>query len=257
MYYKTEGIVLRETQYKDSDKIIDVLTRDFGKITLKARGVRKNSSDLKSACQLLAYSEFTYEERNGFHTVREAVCREMFQELHADIEAISLGFYFAQAAEVLAEEDSPDPALLSLLLNSLYGLAKLRKPQNQVKAAFELRAACIAGYEPDLSGCAVCGAAFPDRFNVNRGALQCSGCHHESLEGLRMPVSPGVLSAMRYLTSCEDKKLFSFQLGEDAMRELSGITETYFVTQLERSFSALDLYKSLFYSTIKTGEHHE
>ena len=49
MYYKTEGIVLRETQYRDSDKILNVLTRDYGKITLKARGVRKNTSPLKSA----------------------------------------------------------------------------------------------------------------------------------------------------------------------------------------------------------------
>lgn len=257
MFYQTEGIVLRETAYKDSDILLTVLTKDHGKVTLKARGVRKNTSPLKSACQLLAYSEFTYQEMRGQLIVKEAVCREMFPELRSDIEAVSLGFYFAQAAEVLSEEDYYDPALLSLLLNSLYALAKLKKPQAVVKAAFEWRLACMAGYAPDLGGCAICGKREPDRFNVNRGVLQCASCQHEEMDGLRLPVSPGTLTALRYLSSCEEKKIFSFSLGEEAMRELCGITETYLITQLERGFSTLELYKSLFYTNNYYGETYE
>ena len=257
MYYKTEGIVLRETPYRDADKILTVLTRDSGKITLKARGVRKNTSQLKSACQLLAYSEFLYQDYGGYFTVKEATCREMFEELSRDVEKISLAFYFAQVAEVLSEEDSPNPALLSLLLNSLYVLAKKDLPQLLVKTAFEWRMACLSGYEPDLGGCAVCGNETPDRFNVRGGVLQCRGCLQEDLPGLRMPIGPGALSALRYIVYCDEKKLFSFRLGDAALRELSGISETYLMTQLERSFSTLDLYKSLFHTNFSTGEHHE
>lgn len=257
MYYKTEGIVLRETQYKESDKILNVLTRDYGKITLKARGVRKNTSPLKSACQLLAFSEFTYQDYGGYFTIKEANCREMFSELRMDIEKISLGFYFAQAVETIAEQDVHDPSLLSLLLNSLYALAKLQKPQLLVKTAFEWRLACLAGYEPDLSGCAICGCETPDRFNVNRGVLQCVRCQQADLDGLRMPISPGSLAALRYIVYCEEKKLFSFRLGEENLKELSGLSETYLMTQLERSFSTLDLYKSLFYTNYSTGVNHE
>ena len=112
----------------------------------------------------------------------------------------------------------------------------------------------MAGYMPDLGGCAVCGKRNPDRFNVNRGVLQCVGCQHEELSGLRMPVSPGTLAALRYIASCDEKKIFSFQLGEDALRELSGIAEAYLMTQLERGFSTLELYKSLFYTNFTNGE---
>ena len=59
MYTKTLGLVLRETEYKDADKLLTVLTKDRGKLTFRARGVRSRSSRLKSGCQLLAYSEFT------------------------------------------------------------------------------------------------------------------------------------------------------------------------------------------------------
>ena len=40
MFYTTKGLILRETQYKDNDKLLDVLTGDMGRITVKARGVR-------------------------------------------------------------------------------------------------------------------------------------------------------------------------------------------------------------------------
>lgn len=248
MYFKTEGIVLRETQYRDADKLLNVLTRDYGKITLKARGVRKNSSPLKGACQLLAFSEFTYQDFRGYFTIKEAECREMFPELRTDIEKLSLGCYFAQATEAVSQEDDPNPAILSLLLNALYVLAKTEKPQVLVKTAFEWRLSCLSGYEPDLGGCALCGAETPDRFNVNCGVLQCAGCESESLRGLRMPIRPAALAALRYITGCDGKKLFSFRLGDEALAELSGISETYLMTQLERSFSTLDLYKSLFHT---------
>lgn len=253
MHYKTEGIVLRETEYRDSDKLLTVLTKDYGKITLKARGVRRNSSTLKGACQLLAYSEFTYQDYGGYFTVTEAECREMFQELRSDIERISLAFYFAQVADAVSEEDYPNPSILTLLLNSLYALARLQKPQTLVKTVFEWRMACMAGYTPDLSGCAVCGNGFPDRFDVSNGVLLCFGCAAPS-DGIRMPIRTASLAALRYLISCGEKKIFSFSLGSEACGELSSLSETYLMTQLERSFSTLELYKSLFYHPASNGE---
>ena len=65
MYLKTQGLVLRVTEYRDSDAILSVLTRGQGLMTFKARGVRSRRSQIKSACQLLAFSEFTVLERQG------------------------------------------------------------------------------------------------------------------------------------------------------------------------------------------------
>ena len=176
MYWKTEGVVLRETDYKEHDRLLTVLTRDHGPVTMKARGVRGRRSTLKAACQLLAYSEFTVSEQRGYLTITEAVTKEQFPALRQDIELLSLASYFAQVSETIAQEDCPNPELLSLLLNCLYALGPLHKPQPVVKAVFELRAICLAGYLPELSGCFVCGNPMPDRFDLVHGVLQCSGC---------------------------------------------------------------------------------
>lgn len=56
---------------------------------------------------------------------------------------------------------------------------------------------------------------------------------------------PGKLGCDAHITTCEAKRLFSFNLLPEALKELSDIAETYFLTQLERGFYTLDFYKSL------------
>lgn len=245
MYLTIRGLVLRVTNYNDSDALLTVLTHDHGKITVKARGLRRKNSPLSAPCQLLAYAEFTLFEYRGMFTINEATSMELFHNLRRDLQRLSLGTYFAQVSEVLSQEDMPNPELLSLVLNSLYALSKLNIRETKVKAVFELRCACIAGYMPDLSGCSKCGNVLPDMFNIISGQLECRRCTGTVSEGLRMPVSPGALEAMRYICNCSSKQLFSFQTGDQTMQELSQVTESYLSTQLERGFSTLDFYKTL------------
>jgi DNA repair protein RecO (recombination protein O) len=156
-----------------------------------------------------------------------------------------MGSYFAQVAEVLCQEDQPNPELLSLVLNSLYALSKLDVSELLLKAAFELRCACLAGYTPDLNGCSQCGNSLPDRFNVTTGQLECSSCRDNASDSIRMPITPGVLDSLRYICFCDPKLVFSFSASGSTIRTLSQITELYLTTQLERGFSALDFYKTI------------
>ncbi len=245
MYLKIQGLVLRVTAYNDTDSLITVLTENQGRLTLKARGIRRKNTPLAAPCQLLAYSEFVLFERNGMYSIKEANSIELFSSLRDDLAKLSLATYFGQAAEIVSQEDIANPELLSLVLNCLYALSKLELSCELVKAVFELRLACIAGYTPDLEGCCRCGDPFPDRFDVSRGHLECSGCRGVDSGGIRMPVTGGVLDAFRYICYCDPKRLFSFQTGAETIELLSQLSETYLSSQLERSFGALDFYKSV------------
>ena len=245
MYLTIQGIVLRVTEYNDRDALLTVLSRNQGKLTVKARGLRRKNSPLVAPCQLLAFGEFTLFEYRGQYTINEAHSLELFQNLRRDLTKLSLGTYFAQVAELISQEDLPNPELQSLLLNCLYALSKLNLPERQIKSVFELRAACLSGYTPDLFGCHVCGNQAPDRFDLSAGQLECYGCRAPGASGIRMPVNGDLLEAMRYICFCDPKKLFGFQLGPENMEKLSALTEAYLSTQLERGFSTLDFYKSL------------
>lgn len=106
MYLKTDGIVLRETEYKDNDKLLTILTRENGQVTAKARGVKSRTSKLRAGCQLLTFSEFTLLDYQGRYLVTEAVPKEMFPRLREDVELLSLASYFAQVTEAISQEDA-------------------------------------------------------------------------------------------------------------------------------------------------------
>lgn len=245
MYLTVQGLVVRVTEYKERDALLTLLTRDHGRLTVKVRGLRRRNNPHVAACQLLALSEFTLFEYKDSYLVNDVHVIELFQELRQDIRKLSLATYMAQVVSLISQEDAPSGELQPLVLNCLYGLSRLGISENKVKSVFELRCACLAGFMPDLYGCHACGKTTPDYFDISEGHLECFQCRSEIYGGIRMPVSEGMLNAMRYICGCDPKRLFSFAMNEEALASLSQVTEAFLITQLERGFSSLDFYKSL------------
>lgn len=248
MHMVTKGLILREVNYKESDKILTVLAEGQGKRTVKAQGCRRKNSPLAASAQLLVYSDMTLYDYQERWALKEAATLEEFRGLREDLEKLALGTYFAEAAEAVSEEGVETPGLLSLLLNSLYALDKLQKPLAVVKAAFEVKLCCLTGYEPLIDGCAVCGSENPERprLNLSEGVLHCEKCRGELEDtGISMPLDEGSLAAMRYIAYGDPRRLFSFRIPEKSLELLSGAAESFLLTQLERGFRTLDFYKEL------------
>lgn len=247
MHIVTKGIVLRETNYKEADKILTVLTAEGGKRTVKARGCRRKGSALSAAAQLLTYSDMTLFEYKDYYTLNESSTIALFRHMREDLEKLALGSYFAEVVEAVAEEGRPEPELLSLLLNSLYALDALDHPLPLVKAAFELRFLSVAGFAPLADACVVCGVPDPEKpfLNLSEGVLHCAACKSEVGDGISMPLSGGALAALRHIVYGDPKRLFSFRVDEESLRLLSDAAEAFLLTQLERGFKTLDFYKQI------------
>ena len=247
MHTTTKALVLRAVDYKESDKILTLFTQEMGKVTASARGSRKKGSPIAAGCQLLCWSELVLYEYQGRWAVKEAATERQFRGVRDDLDKLALACYFAEVTELLAVEEMPSPELLSLILNSLHALEKMNKPMALVKAAFELRAMCLAGYEPLLDGCAVCGADRPEeaRFHLKEGVLHCARCRDEVGEGISMPLNGQALAAMEHIVYGDPKRLFSFPAEGEGLRQLGDLTEAYLHTQLERGFRTLDFYKQM------------
>lgn len=248
MHMTTKALVLREVDYKETDKILTLFTQEQGKLSASARGCRKKGSAIAAGCQLLAWSEMVLYDYQGRWTVKESAVERIFQGVRNDIDRLALGCYFAEVIELLAVEGLENSELLSLMLNSLHALDKMQdKPLLQIKSAFEWKAMALAGYEPLLDGCAVCGTAIPEdpQFHLREGVLHCAKCRSEVGEGISMPIVRPALAALNHIVHGDPKRLFSFRLKEEPLKQLASIAEAYLYTQMERGFSTLDYYKSL------------
>lgn len=246
MHLTTQGIVLREVAYKESDKILTVLTEELGKVTVSARGSRKKGGGISAAAQMLVWSEMTLYEYRQRWGLKEAVTNREFRGVREDLDKFALASYFAELIELLAPDQMPAPELLALLLNALYALETLDRPLPLIKAAFELRATCLAGYEPLIDRCAVCGEeAREPRFHLREGVLHCSACRERLGTGISMPLCADSLAAMRHIVHGPARRLYSFRLARGPQKRLSDVCEAFLLTQMERGFRTLDFYKQI------------
>jgi DNA repair protein RecO (recombination protein O) len=246
-YIVTKGIVLRETETKEADKILTLLTQEQGKIPVIARGVRRKGCKYAACAQPLVYSEWTLYRKGDWYYANEGTTIELFRGLQNDLDAMALGFYMAELTEAVAVEETTDASeLLRHLLNGLYALAVLHRPRELVKAAFEVKLLSLAGYEPLIDSCAYCGNPVPESplLDVVQGVLRCRKCGVQE-SGLSMPLCSDSLAALRYVIYGNPKKLYSFELSGEALQKFSSVAETFVATQLERGFRSLDFYKSL------------
>ena len=246
MYKTLHGLVLREVKYKESSKILTILTEEEGKITAEARGALRKGAKHGASAQTLVWSELTFFENRGRNTLTEGSVLEDFAALRADIGDYALGCYFAELLESLSDEDSPDTALLHLGLNALFALSRKLYPSEHIKAVFELRCMRLAGFAPSLDRCADCGTHSPEspRFSIYGGGVHCGGCHPPA-EGKSLPLCQASLAAMRHVCGAEAKRIFSFTLDEPAAARFYRVCEEYALAQLDRGFGTLDYWRSV------------
>lgn len=249
MHMRTKALVLRAVDYKESDKILTLLTQESGKLTASARGCRKKGSPVAPGVQLLAWSDLVLYEYRGRWTVKEAAVEREFLGLRRDVERLALALLLRRGgggaggggragARSLLSPGAQQPVCPGPDAPEAPGL---------VKAAFELRLMCAAGYEPSWT--AAPSAARNGRRSpastCGRGRSTAPNAEAVWGRGSPWPVSPPVLAAMRHVVCGDARRLFSFRLDSGALEELAGVSEAYLLTQLERGFRTLDFYKQM------------
>ena len=247
MQITTYGMVLREKTIED-DRLLTILTKEYGVIFAYARGAKRLRGKLVSSTEQLCYSRFVLFKNKDRYTVDAADSDTIFFGIRQDIEKLALASYFCELFAQAAPREEPAEEYLRLLLNCLAFLDSGKRSPLFLKPVLELRLLTLAGFMPDLLGCRECGAfESPNMgFLPQTGELICGDCQAQSEQGFAIPVSPGVLTAMRHIIYSEFEKLFRFSLEEGGLRQLSAISEKYLLYQLDLRFPTLDFYHSLF-----------
>ena len=249
MRISTTGLIIKQQNIGEQDKLVTVLTKDMGVVRAFVRGAKNIKNPKSAATDLLCYSRINLYFGKEKYIIDEASVEEMFFSLRKDIVKVSLAQYFCELALHICPSGQEASKQLSLILNALHLLSNSDRDPEIIKACTELRLACLAGYMPDLIMCRGCGVYESEcmYFSLSDGSLKCSECIQKKPVQNAVEIDPGVLMSLRHICFCEDKKVFAFSLSQEGLAKLSYITETYVSRVLEKDFSTLH-----FYRTIKT-----
>lgn len=248
MKFTTDGLIIKETNVGESDRVVVVLTRDKGVLSAFVTGARKPKSRNAAGTALLSFSSLAITKTKDTYRITESEVQRVFFELWSDIERLSLAQYICELCRFLVPEELESEDFLRLALNLLHFLSKGALDIYTVKAIAELRFMTVAGFMPDLVGCRVCGKDTSGSLylDLTGGDILCDGCrsadrHHGSL----VELDRTTFSAMRHIVYSDLNKLFSFSVPKEHAKYLSSVTERYLLAQTGQRFKTLEFFHGL------------
>jgi len=200
---KTKGIIIAENNTGDYDKMLTMLTPGFGKIGCYAKSARRPTSLLLAGTQFLCFGDYLlYKGSNSYH-INSCEPIEVFYKLRNDLDKLNYSTYITKIISDVTDENENSYKVLQLYLNTLYMIAETETNMKFIVAVFKIRLLCILGYTPMLD----------------------------------TKLSPTILQTLEYIIKAPAKKIYSFEIPEDNVKELDKIADKYMYQSLEKVYN--------------------
>lgn len=244
-YLKTKGIVIREVNTGEADKIITVFSRSKGRISVLAKGARRPRSKNSAGAQLLSYCDYVLFSGRDMYSMNSCEVLEPFYEIRNDMVRLTYAAHFMDIVNDIIQENQPAQRMLQLLLNSLHMLAKTDKQPELISRIFELRSLSLMGYAPYSRGCMVCGCDSVEDFyfSFKQCGFICGKPACRETDRFAQNLTPGAARAIQHIVQAKMNDLFSFGLSQNVLDELGRISKRYVRERLERDYTKLDFLK--------------
>ena len=186
--------------------------------------------------QFLSFGEYVLYKGNGSaYNINSVEPIEVFYNLRVDLEKLQYAAYVTKIVEDVTNENETAYNIMQLILNTIYTIAETEINMDLVISVFKLRILSLIGFTPEVKVCTSCGTNENlEYFSVKDNGVKCSVCG--KLDKSVIHISKGALYAIRYAIMSEAKKLFSFNVPENALEELKLVSKVYLDEKLEKSY---------------------
>lgn len=250
--YKAEAVILRSMVYREADRILTLFTREAGKVSAIARGVRKTTSRLRGAVQLFSHTRLVLYSGRSLDTVSQGDAEDDFAYLEQDLERFTTASYCAELVDRLTPEREPQPKVFFLMLSALRALKQ--GDTELIARVFELKLLDILGYRPSLTECVVGNHLLSSVageggqqvwFSIERGGVVCPACA-KSCEGV-LSFSPATLGVMGYFLRAPLEQAIKARISPRVLQELASLLQGFLAYHGEvrpRSRYYLDAFRN-------------
>ncbi len=233
--YRVSAIVLKRRDQGEADRLLTVLTRDRGKLTLLAKGVRRPASRKAGHIEPFTLVDLLVAKGKSLDLVTQAETSEAHRALREDLWRSTWAYYVAELADAFTVEDDPQALLFELVAETLDRLNRGDDPALAVRY-YELHLLGLVGYQPQLFRCVACDALLEPEVNflsIERGGALCPKHGAHLVDTIALPVN--VLKVLRYLQTRDWSQVAQLQLSSQISGQLETMLARYIVYHLERT----------------------
>jgi DNA repair protein RecO (recombination protein O) len=224
---KTEALVLKSIKFGDTSRIATLYTKNYGKIKVIAKGIRKPKSRLAGALQTLSHIQIVFykKQTTEIYLLSQSEILHAYQSLARDFNRYVFASAVLELLDRLIAGEESNPQLFELTLETLSFMEKC--PQRSLEKSFwsyTLRLADLLGYKPKLDKCVNCDKPVIEKlilFSPEKGGIICKRCARSDQAYLILS-KDSVRSALK-LQSIKTEDLDTYNIPKEQLKEISSI----------------------------------
>lgn len=246
---KTKGLIIKEIKYNDTDKILTLLSADYGKISVYAKNSRKGGNRSSYGTQILTYGEYVLFRGRESYILNSCDVLANFYELSSDIELFTYAAHLIDMAEDACNDPSSAKDAVKALLYGLNALKKKRNPK-LISSALAIKITQIMGYPPHVSSCAICNTRTMEQihFGFKKCGFLCEKCSSSEKDSIY--IENGLAKAILFVLLSEDSGIFSFELSDRLLNKFFNLALKYIEERMDRRYRKLDFLEEFDYNTV-------
>jgi DNA repair protein RecO (recombination protein O) len=239
VHYRTQGFFIKKTDRGEADQLFRVYTKDFGKLEILGKAIRKIKSKLRGGAEIFYLSEIEFIQGKTYKTLTDTILIENFSNLRKDLEKLALAYKISEVLEDLVKGQEPDLKIWDLLKKTFQRLNAFNlKPKtcNLVYYYFLWNLLSILGYQPELYNCSLCQKKLiPEGlyFNPKEGGIICYSCFKKIKAGKK--IAPDTVKILRIFIKRDWDTLKKIKPEKANQETLKNISESYLSSILGES----------------------
>lgn len=239
IHYRTQVFVLKEIERGEADKVFTVFTRDFGKLEVLGKAIRKITSKLKAGIPLFSISEIKFIQGKAYKTLTDAILIEDFENIKKDLKRLKVAFRISEAFDQLIKAPEEDEKIWQLLNETFHQLNDYPLPVTHYPLPyyyFFWNLLSILGYQPELYQCLICEKKLkPDvLYFTLQGGIICDTCYKkEKPESLK--INANIIKILREILKKDFSNLSKLKIEKEHQKPLKKISDFYLSFVLSQS----------------------
>jgi len=231
VHYRTKGLILKKDNLREADQSFTIFTKDFGKIDVLGKGIRKVPSKLRAGIEAFYFSEIEFIQGKIYKILTDAVLIDKFKNLRKSLKKLNIAYKISELLGDLIYRQESEKRIFDLLLKTFQKLDKSdldTKEPELIYYYFFWKLILILGYGPELHQCVVCQRTLkPEKLYLNsqEGGIICQNCFLKVKLGKE--ISPEIIKILRIILERDWKTVFRIKTERKHLKLLKEASRDY------------------------------
>lgn len=244
--YRTEAIVLKRRDFRETSLVVNFYTRDFGKLSGLLKGIRKEPVKFASTLEPFSLNEVIfYKKRNSaLHLVSQCDVKNNFNNIRRDMVKIGMASMMMELVEFVMQDEDKNEEIFDLVLICLKEL-EINSNPNKIMTIFKIKLLSLSGFKPHFDSCVCCNSKIlgQSKFSLVLGGLLCPGCYNKDLRA--RSIFRGTVASILHIEKNDVSNNLNLGMNPQIKKELELILNAFLNFHLERELKSQKVLNKL------------